>query len=151
MSNNFKAISRINNFSFPSAKGNLSVAQVWNLPTEFSKDYVRRPNDLCILDLLMQYDAEIQSSAVSSNLDFLKKIERVAVDPTTQLRFDVVKEIYMDKIKEQDKARYETMLKQDAQRIAELIEERKTKDAKKLSMAELEAKEKEIQKQLKSL
>lgn len=110
---------------FESKKGLLTVSQLFSLSL----------NEIASIIKLVNAQLESQTET-SSKLSFLD--ETVKVDEVNQLRFEILKDIYIDKKKEKDEAAHKLEVKEHNQKILELIEARKNRELQELSIEELE-------------
>lgn len=120
---NFKEATRLK-LRFQTSKGALSVEQLWDLTqTELAA---------CIRNL---------KKALKKNdddeLSFLDSDSKV--DKVEQLRFDVVKEVYLAKKKEADDIKAAKEIKEHNQKILQLIADKKDKALEGKTVEELEA------------
>lgn len=109
---------------FQTSKGLLSTEQLWDLTQTDLTNAIRN-----------------QKKVVRKNdddeLGFLD--EATTVDKTEQLRFDVLKEVYLTKKADNEAARTARENKEHNQKILELISEKKDGELKGKSIQELEA------------
>lgn len=119
----FKEATRLR-LRFQTSKGLLSVEQLWDLSQTDLTACVRGAK-----------------KAIKKNddddLSFLDN--DTAPDSVDQLRFDVLKEVYLTKKKEAEDARNAKQIKEHNQKILELISEKKDGELKGKSITELEA------------
>ena len=121
---NFKIASKMK-LRINTPQGVLSVEQLWDLP----------------LTGLIKSIREVKKILKKSDDDELSFLEESKViDVENQLRFDVLKEVYLDKKKEADDARNEISKKEHNQKILALIERKKEDKLSSMSVEELEAK-----------
>jgi hypothetical protein len=118
----FKQASRLQ-LRFNTSKGSLSVEQLWDLSlTELS-------NSIKAVKKLLKKTDDDELSFLDSN---------ITVDKTEQLRFDILKDVYLTKKEEQDQARTAKEVKEHNQKILALIAEKKEESLKGKSVEELE-------------
>jgi hypothetical protein len=112
---------------FNSPKGLLSVEQLFDLTT----------SDLA--NLIKKVNAEIKKEErVDDDLAFLEGKDEVT--SLNVLKFDILKDIYLTKLKERDDAATDQEKKDYRQRIAEIIKKKKDQELENLSIEELEKK-----------
>lgn len=119
---NFKQASRIG-LRVLTSKGTLSVEQLWHLTqTELSTS-------------IKNVKKQLKSSEDADDLAFLDVDTKV--DPTLQLTFDILKDIYLTKKEEAAARTSEREKKENNQKIMALIQEKRENNLKNLSEAEL--------------
>jgi hypothetical protein len=125
---NYKEASRLR-LKFSSSVGQLNVEQLWDLKlTELTS-------------LVKELKKQLTKSSIDNNDDELAFLEEnVVVDATAQLRFDIVKDIYLTKKQEQDMLRDAKNTKEHNQKILALIAKKQESSLEEMSIAELEAK-----------
>lgn len=108
---------------FTTTKGLLSAEQLW---------------DLSLIDLSNSVKAvkKILKKSDDDELSFLE--ESKTVDVENQLRFDILKDVYLTKKKENEDKRTELERKQQNQKILNIIAEKKESSLRDLSVEELE-------------
>lgn len=121
---NFKLASQTQ-LRFNTEKGLLSTEQLWSL------------NLTQLANLIKSIKKVLKATDNDDELSFLT--ESTITDTTNQLRFDIVKEIYLDKKKENDMARDEKNIKEHNQKILSLIAQKREADLANKSVEELEA------------
>lgn len=121
---NFKLASQVQ-LRFNTDKGLLSVEQLWSL------------NLTQLATLIKAIKKVLKATDNDDELSFLT--ESTTTDSTNQLRFDIVKEIYLEKKKENDMARDEKNVKEHNQKILSLIAQKREADMATKSVEELEA------------
>lgn len=109
---------------FTTSKGQLSVEQLFGLIQ----------TDLAIA---VRNQKRILNKNNEDDLGFLD--ENSKVDATEQLRFDILKDVYLTKKADAEAARNALADKQRKNKILELIEEKKESELKNKSIEELEA------------
>lgn len=108
---------------FPTTKGMLSAEQLWDLTqTELSN---------CIKSV-----KKILKKNDDDELSFLD--ESSVVDTENQLRFDILKDVYLTKKKEAEEIRNAAEIKAHNQKVLELISRKKDKALEEMSVEELE-------------
>lgn len=120
---NFKTATK-NNVRYVTPKGHLSTEQLWGLT---------------LTDLAASITAvkKILKKSDDDDLGFLT--ETIKSDPTEQLRFDVLKEVYLEKKADNEAVRNAREKKEHNNKILALIEEKKETGLKNKSVEELEA------------
>ena len=109
---------------FSTTKGNLSCEQLWSLNlTELSN---------CIKTV-----KKILKKSDDSELGFLD--ESQVVDKENQLRFDILKDVYLTKKEENEKARLAAKNKENDQKILALIQQKKDQKLQDMTIDQLEA------------
>lgn len=121
---NFKLASQTQ-LRFNTEKGLLSTEQLWSL------------NLTQLANLIKSIKKVLKATDNDDELSFLT--ESTTTDTTNQLRFNIVKEIYLDKKKENDTARDEKNIKEHNQKILSLIAQKREADLANKSVEELEA------------
>lgn len=111
---------------FETTRGTLSVEQLFDLPLSVLEKAIRKVRE--------EIKKETQ---VEDDLSFLNNT--TPVDDTNQLRFDILKDIYVDKSTEIQKAKTAKEDKEHNQRILELIKEKQDKALADKSIEELQA------------
>lgn len=108
---------------FTTPKGLLSCEQLW---------------DLSLIDLSNSVKAvkKILKKSDDDELSFLE--ESKIVDVENQLRFDILKDVYLTKKKENEEKRTELERKQHNQKILSIIAEKKEANLRDMSVEELE-------------
>lgn len=119
----FKEASKLK-LRFQTSKGLLSAEQLWDL--------TQTDLTTCIRNL-----KKILKKNDDDDLSFLD--ETSAVDKVDQLRFDILKDVYLTKKKENEEARTARETKEHNQKILELIASKKDKALEGKSIEELEA------------
>ena len=119
----FKKASRLG-LRIQTKKGMLSVEQLWDLSLTDLADAIKAVN-------------KSLKKSEESDLSFLE--EKFVVDEETQLKFDVLKEIYTDLKKEVEDAKNARARKADQQKILAEIKRRQDENLTKLSDEELNA------------
>ena len=120
---NFKVASKMK-LRFTTPQGVLTVEQLWDL------SFVTLTN-------LIKGVKKILKKNDDDELSFLE--ESKVIDVENQLRFDILKEIYLAKKEESDNARNEIQKKEHNQKILALITQKKEAKLADLSVEELEA------------
>lgn len=110
---------------FETSKGNLSVEQLWDLNLTPLATIVRN----------------LKKQLTKDNDDELSFLDEKAtpVDKTLELKFNVVKAVYIDKKEERDAEQTEAAKKLHNAKIDELIAKKKDEDLGSKTVAELEA------------
>lgn len=121
----FYKIAIRNDLRFTTPKGVLSLQEIWQLSLSQLAACIKS-----VRKLLKEVDDE-------DDLGFLTVTK--TVDIANQLRFDILKDVYMTKKKEEDEARDALSVKQERSKILALIADKKDENLKKLSVEELEA------------
>lgn len=119
---NFKKASK-QKLRIETSRGLLSVEQLWDLPYTELERSIR-----AIKKVLKKNDDD--------DLAFLDNTN--TVDPETQLQFDILKEVYLDKKKEAEERRSKAEKRAHNKKIAELISEKEEEELKGKSKEELE-------------
>jgi len=119
----FKQASRLG-LRIQTKKGVLSVEQLWDLSLTDLADAIK------VVNKSLKKNEE-------SDLSFLE--EKFVADEETQLKFDVLKEIYTDLKKEVEDAKTARERKADQQKILAEIKRRQDENLTKLSDDELNA------------
>jgi len=118
----FKQASKLK-LRFTTNRGVLSVEQLWDLTqTELAK---------AIRDV-----KKVLTKNTDDELSFL--IETTVVDVENQLRFDILKDVYLTKKKENEELKTAAEVKAHNQKSLALIAEEKEGELKELSVEELE-------------
>lgn len=107
---------------FQTNKGILSVEQLWDLS---QKDLVSS----------IQAVKKLLKTNNDDELSFLE--DNKVVDVENQLRFDVLKDVYLTIKKEREEARNQVEAKAFNQKILSILEKRKEENLEKLSESEL--------------
>lgn len=110
---------------FNTEKGIFSVEQIWSL------------NMAQLSNLIKSIKKILKGNDNDDELSFL--IEAKAIDFENQLRFDIVKDIYLTKKSENEAAKAKLERKAFEQKIMGLIQEKKEGALKEKSIEELEA------------
>ena len=103
--------------------GQLSVEQLWDLSQTQLSNAIK-----AVKKVLKKNDDD--------ELSFLEDTK--VVDIENQLRFDILKDVYLSKKKEADELRTATEIKEHNQKILTLISEKKDDSLKGMSIEELE-------------
>ena len=127
MNNVFEKASRAK-LRFATARGNLSVEQLWDLPLD--KGEVNLYN--LAQDLLTQV-----ADKPAEKLSFFSKA--VAVDETAELKFEIVKHIVTVRVAEAEAQQTEAIKRTQRQELDALIAAKKAEAKQGLSLEELEA------------
>lgn len=104
--------------------GQLSVEQLWDLTQDQLSDAIKAVNKI------------LSKNETDNNLSFLETTN--VVDKENQLRFDILKDIYMTKLDEMKKLRDEADIKAHNKKIDALIAEKQESELKNMSIEELE-------------
>jgi hypothetical protein len=108
---------------FSTEKGLLSVEQLWDLSQSQLSTAIKAVKKILVKDN-------------DDELSFLET--NIVVDTENQLRFDILKDIYMSKKDEADKIRNIASVKAHNRRIDELIAMKQESELQNMSIAELE-------------
>lgn len=127
MNNVFEKASRVK-LRFATARGNLSVEQLWDLPLD--KGEVNLYN--LAQDLLTQV-----ADKPAEKLSFFSKA--VAVDETAELKFEIVKHIVTIRVAEAEAQQTEAIKRTQRAELDALIAAKKAEAKQSLSLEELEA------------
>lgn len=127
MNNIFEKASRAK-LRFATARGNLSVEQLWDLPLD--KGEVSLYN--LAQDLLTQV-----ADKPAEKLSFFSKA--VAVDETAELKFEIVKHIVTMRVAEAEAQQTEAIKRTQRAELDALIAAKKAEAKQNLSLEELEA------------
>lgn len=119
----YKQASRLK-LRFVTTRGLLQVEQLWDL-------------SLTDLSTLVKGVKKILKKNDDDELSFLE--ETKTVDVENQLRFDILKDVYLTKKKENEEARDAAQVKEHNQKILELISQKQDEHLKSLSVDELKA------------
>jgi hypothetical protein len=111
---------------FSTPVGNLSVEQLWDL----SQGQITK-SIIAVKKLLKKENDD--------DLSFLDNVKVSDIDFENQLRFDILKDVYLTNKKEQEEARSAAEKKEHNQKILTLIAEKKEGELKGKSIEELEA------------
>lgn len=110
---------------FLTGKGELSTEQLWDLPrTELSRS-------------IKAVKKILQDTDNDDDLSFLD--DSRASDPVNQLRFNILKEVYIEKKAEAEKLRTAAERKANDEKILAILEEKRYGSLKEKSEEELEA------------
>lgn len=109
---------------FKTPKGLLTVLQLWSLSMM----------DLTVS--IKEAKKELQSDDNDDDLSFLSETKTVDID--NQVRFDVLKDIYLTKKQEKEEARNNVEKKEMRHRILEILKEKEEGELKGKSKQELE-------------
>jgi hypothetical protein len=120
---NFKEASKLG-LKFNTAKGMLSIDQLWSLGVNDLSNAIKAVKK----ELKKNDDDELSFLEVGNT-----------VDTENQLRFDILKEVYMEWKKDSEERRNAAANKANRQKIVDLIEMKKEESLAKLSVEELEA------------
>lgn len=121
---NYKQASQLQ-LRFLTNKGNLSVEQLWNLSLTDLADAIKAVKKV------------LKCADNDDELSFLD--ENKTVDVENQLRFNILKDVYVDKQTSLKEARTATERKAFEQKILTIIAEKQEGDLKNKSIEELEA------------
>lgn len=127
MNNVFEKASRAK-LRFATARGNLSVEQLWDLPLD--KGEVNLYN--LAQDLLTQV-----ADKPAEKLSFFSKA--IAVDETAELKFEIVKHIVTVRVAEAEAQQTEAIKRTQRAELDALIAAKKAEAKQNLSLEELEA------------
>jgi len=108
---------------FSTNVGQLSTEQLWDLSQTQLSNAIK-----AVKKVLVKNDDDELSFLVSTSV----------VDVENQLRFDILKDVYLTKKKESDDARDAASIKAHNQKIDSLIAEKKDGQMKDMSIEELE-------------
>lgn len=120
----FKQASRLR-LRFATSRGNLSPEQLWDL-------------NLTDLGILIRAVKKLLKKSEDEELAFLDTVQS-EVDTTEQLRFDILKDIYLTKQKENQEKREAKEAKDFNAKIDALIAEKQEEGLKGKTIEELEA------------
>lgn len=115
---------RVNTF-----RGLLSVEQLWDLPKEEIGELAKRTR---------KHIADEKGVSGDSELDFLKPAAQQE-ETSDELTFRILKDIYMTKRAEEDKAHRRTAARENNRKILELIARKQDQELENKSIEELEA------------
>ncbi len=124
--NIFEQASRLT-LRFSTAKGQLSVEDLWDLPLTSN---VGKPN---LDDIAGELDAELKSTARTS---FVRP--ETAKNDLNQLMFDVVIHIINTKIREREAAQDAAAIRDKKQKILAIIEQKKDESLSAASLEDLQ-------------
>ena len=116
------------NVTFQTSDGVKSISQMW----EIKKAVDMEP-------LLIDLSNQIKKVVGDSELTFLRGSKN-KVNPILQLKYDILKDIYLTKITEEDNSILASAKKKELQGFLAIKEDRQKDANKNLSNAELEAK-----------
>jgi hypothetical protein len=116
---------------FQSSKGPLTTEDLYDLPMESTT------NRLGLKALAIDLQKQIATTSTSA-LDFLDS-SVPAVDPLLQLRFDIVKDVIIERLAESKAKSLAKSLESQRTDFDELIKAKKQQELAGLSVAELEA------------
>ena len=120
---NFKTASKLG-LRFATTKGNLSTEQLWSLTQTDLTAAIKNAKKLI-------------KKSEDDDLNFLD--QDVEVSSEDQLRFDILKDVYLTKKAENEAARTARDAKEHNQKILQLIEAKKEEGLQSKSIEELEA------------
>ena len=120
---NYKQASRLG-LRFQTSKGLLTVEQLWQLGVTDLSNAIK-----AVKKILKVTDDDDLSFLIDS---------KGVVDVENQLRFDILKDIYVTRKEDNAAIRDQALIKEHNQKILELIAEKKEGDLKGLSVEELE-------------
>ena len=118
----YKEASRLK-LRFVTSRGVLSAEQLWDLPQTQLAASIK-----AVKKVLKKNDDD--------ELSFLE--DSKVVDTENQLRFDILKDVYLTKKKDMEDKRNEAEAKAHNQKIMSLIAEKKDESLKSMSVEELE-------------
>jgi hypothetical protein len=121
---NFKLASQ-QQLRFQTNKGLLSVEQLWTLTL------------IELSNLCKSIKKVLKGTDNDDDLSFL--IENSIVDVENQLRFDIAKDVYLTRKKENEEKRNALIAKEQKQKILEIIAKKKDESLENKSIEELEA------------
>lgn len=110
---------------FETSKGNLSVEQLWDL------------NLTTLANIVRNFKKQLKKDN-DDELSFLDE-KATPTDKTLELKFEVVKAIYIDKKEDRDAAQTEAAKKEHNQKIMALIAEKQEEGLKGKSIEDLTA------------
>lgn len=111
-------------FRFETAKGLLSVEQLWDLNLADLSDAIKK-----VKSVLKKDDDD--------ELSFLEDGKKI--DSENELRFEIMKDVYLTRKKQQEDALSELEKKNHNQKILELISDKKNEELRGKSVEELQA------------
>lgn len=109
---------------FETAKGLLSVEQLWDLNLADLSDAIKK-----VKSVLKKDDDD--------ELSFLEDGKKI--DSENELRFEIMKDVYLTRKKQQEDALSELEKKEHNQKILELISDKKNEELRGKSVEELQA------------
>lgn len=127
MNNIFEKASRAK-LRFATARGNLSVEQLWDLPLD--------KGEVNLYNLAQDLLTQVADKPVEK-LSFFSKA--VTVDETAELKFEIVKHIVTMRVAEAEAQQTEAIKRTQRAELDELIAAKKAEAKQSLSLEELEA------------
>lgn len=109
---------------FSTIKGMLSVEQLWDLKQSELSSAIKAVKKV------------LSKTEDNDDLSFLEDTK--VVDVENQLRFDILKDVYISKQKEAEELRIEANIKAKKQKILALIAEKKDNSLKEMTIEQLE-------------
>lgn len=109
---------------FTTSRGVLNIEQMWDLPLSVLAECIKKVK----LEL---------KKTIDSDLDFINDIE--TKDPENELRFNILKDIYTTLKKEKEDYRNAAQIRENNQKILNLIASKKEDELSRKSIEELEA------------
>jgi len=108
---------------FKTSRGLLTLEQLWDTPLIVLVEAIRKAKE------------EIGEVSKDDELSFLE--ENHTVDETMQLRFDILKDVYLSKKKENKERRDEALIKENNEKIMSLIHQKEEEELKNKDIEEL--------------
>lgn len=121
----YKKASRLK-LRFVTEKGNLSIEQLWDLPRTVLAREITKINET------------LKSSSISDELSFLSESVPTPEDEENTLKFQILKDVFITKKEEAEKARDAAKIKAHNTKIDELIARKQDEQLEGLSVEELE-------------
>lgn len=122
--NIYKQASRLK-LKFNTEKGPLSVNQLWDCSRAMLGRTIQSVNDI------------LKEQTPTGDLDFLNDGTTVTVDPENQLRFDILKDIYITKKEEAEALRDKEAVKQHNAKIDTIIARKQDEELENMSLEDL--------------
>ena len=133
----YKQASRTD-LQFQTVKGLVPVNALWNFKLDPRKDsdgnFIRNANTVYISDLIKDVKKVLKKND-DDELSFLESTK--VVDTENQLRFDILKDVYLTRKKEEEDLRDEAGIRAHNQKILALIQDKEDEEIKGKSVEEL--------------
>ena len=121
----YKQASRLK-LRFNTEKGPLKVEQLWDCPRSVLGRTIQSINDI------------LKEQTPTGDLDFLNDGITTTVDPVNQLRFEILKDIYITKKEEAEALRDKEAIKQHNSKIDSIIARKEEEELENMSKEDLE-------------
>jgi len=121
---------------FATAKGEISVEDLWDLPRHNINEKGSIQNPMSLKSIARKIQAQLKDMDVVDEFDDKDELENEEIT-ILKLKLDIVRYILKVKLEEFENKKNQSQIKEDNQRILEIIERKKAQELENLSVEEL--------------